>query len=115
MSRRPTVSAPRCDGSSDPARALPVVNANDALADGAWFDRHRDRRFRSWGGDGGFWLIQKRHGVFLRTFTRDPVPNTDTDAELGPAWFAAAYPELLSIKTQRKAQQTAVRRARARP
>ena len=93
---------------------LPVVTVADALEDCAWFDGHPSRRFRArHSPGGGYWLVRKRADVFLRTFTRNAEALANTDAEFGPAWFAAAF-GLSSPAADRKSRQVGVRRAGGR-
>jgi hypothetical protein len=89
---------------------LPPVMAAEALGDGAWFDRHPNRRFRARPARHGTWLVRRRGDVLLRAFANRTLPHLrDRDADLGPAWFEAAYPELLAERAQRHARKAGVR------
>ena len=94
---------------------LPLVSAADAIDDVAWFDRHPRRRYRARRGEGGLWPIRKVHDdVYLRTISGTGEVLADTDAELGPNWFAAARPQLSFPKANRESRQAGVRHAGGR-
>jgi hypothetical protein len=78
------------------APSLPDVTTPDALDDFQWFADHQGRRYRSRPGAGGTWIIRRRGGAFLRTWSADTILQNlpDRDAVLRPAWFHAAYPTL---------------------
>ena len=90
--------------------AFPPVSTAEAIDDACWFDVHPRCNYRARGG----WLIRKVHDdVFLRTFSGNAEALTDTDAELGPVLFAAAW-QLSSPAANRKSRQAGVRRAGGR-
>jgi hypothetical protein len=90
--------------------SVPIVSNADAIADGIWFDQHPARRYRIRQSDRGTWIIRRRGSVLLRAFTPQPLQLRNSEAEIGPAWFAAAYPESLADRARRQARKAGVRR-----
>jgi hypothetical protein len=86
----------------------------EAIDDTASCDARPSRRFRARRTPDGFWLVRKSGTAFLRTFSRNVAPVADTDPEIATAWFAAAWPELLFAKANRKSRQAGVRRTGGR-
>jgi hypothetical protein len=90
---------------------LPEVTAADALDDRIWFTDHPDRRFRDRAGDGGLWLIRYRlqsadPDIYLRSFSMSiAAPRSDSDGEIAPLWYAAAYPDWPIEMTQKRARK----------
>jgi hypothetical protein len=100
-----------------PASEMPPVSEADALSDGAWFGGHPERVFRARrGAEGEVWIVRRAGDVLLRAIIRDslPTPTRDSDGELGPAWFLAAWPSFSVGKAQRQGRRAARRGKRGR-
>jgi hypothetical protein len=93
-------------------RSTPIAHASEAdvLGDGLRFGEHPERSFRiRQDADGGVWIVRRAGDALLRVLIPDAlsVPPHDSDAELGPLWFSAAWPGLSAKKTQRSGRQAA--------
>jgi hypothetical protein len=97
--------------------AMPPVDEANPLGDRVWFAQHPGRSFLSRrGADGGHWIVRRAGDVLLRV----PIPPAlslparDSDGELGPLWFASAWPSLSAEKAQLLGRR-ATRRGRRGP
>jgi hypothetical protein len=95
----------RSDAHPDTTSRRPTLIARtseaEALSDGVWFVQHSDRSFRiRQSADGGVWIVRPAGDALLRVLIPDAVsvPPHDSDAELGPLWFAAALAPPISQK-----------------
>jgi hypothetical protein len=100
-----------CSASIEEIGALREVTGNDAREDRTWFTRHPDRCFRIRVGDGGVWVIHRRPqgddpAVYQRTFSRAIVPPfRDSDGEIAPLWYQAAYPDWPPEQCRKRVRQ----------
>ena len=121
---RPHIGSPRpaqlasnvasAPGRREPPLAFetPPVGEADALDDRVWFGKHQERSFRSRRGAGGsIWIVRRAGNALLRVLIPHPLssPARDSDGELGPLWFAAAWPSLIAEKAQKLGRQAARR------
>jgi hypothetical protein len=113
---KPLPAAPSCGLLS--ASEMPPVREADARRDRAWFAEHEERSFRSRpAADGGVWIVRRAGGVLLRTVvvSAPSPPPHDGDRELGPLWFATAWPELSAEEARRRGRRAARQGRRDRP
>ena len=87
-----------------------VVTEDDARCDREWFANHPQRCFRARAGDGGIWLIRRvpqgaDPAVLLRALSRSHRHLDETDGDLAPTWFAAAYPDWPVERVLRRARK----------
>jgi hypothetical protein len=86
-----------------PNTRIPPVREADALGDRMWFAQHPARICRSRrGADGGVWIICRSGDALLRVLIPPALssPVRDSEGELGPLWFAAAWPSLSAEKAR---------------
>jgi hypothetical protein len=87
------------------------ISAADALGDSRWFAERPTRLFRARLGNGGLWLIRRRcqgadPDVYLRTFSASIAPPCgDSDGEIAPLRFQAAYPDWPPERVQKFARK----------
>jgi hypothetical protein len=109
-------NAPLNFGWVDPRPILPVGEA-DALGDRVWFAQHPTRSFRSRrGADGAMWITRRSGDALLRVLIPPTLfsPVRESDGELGPLWFAAAWPSLSVEKAQQLGRRAARQGRRGR-
>jgi hypothetical protein len=97
---------------------IPAVSEADALSDRVWFAQHPERTFRHrLGTDDRVWIVRRAGDVLLRVPIAGVLsaPLHDNDRELGPTWFAAAWPELSAEEAQRRGRRAARQGPRRRP
>jgi hypothetical protein len=89
------------------------VTETDALDDRGWFANHPDCLFRA---RAELWIVRRRRqgadpDVFLRAFSASIAPRRgDSDGELAPLWYQAAYPDWPAEKCQKWGRKAIKRR-----
>ena len=102
------------DTTSGGPKTVPAVSETDTLDDRVWFGQHSARVFRSRrAAHGGIWIVRRSGDALLRVRAAPLSPLRDTDGELGPLWFASAWP-LLSAEKAQQLGRRAARRGRRR-